>query len=136
MSEERERTSAFDIVLTEPPKEVEVKRIINLTPHPVILVFDDGSTYEVPASGRIARVETVQEVTGYITINEKQFPIMRQKYGEVKGLPEAQEGVLYVVSNVVAQALGGKRPDVVVPADFVRDEQGRIIGCKAFAVIR
>lgn len=54
-------------------------------------------------------------------------------FGEVEGLPEPQEGTIFIVSALVAQALRGVRDDLVIPDDTVRDEQGRIIGCKSFA---
>ena len=119
-------------VIVETPKEVH---LVNLTPHPVVIFFEDGTTHEIPPAGRIARVETVVEKAGNVLVSGKEVPLMKQRYGKVIGLPELQEDVLYIVSNVVAQAVAGKRKDVVIPADFVRDEQGRIIGCKAFAVV-
>ena len=48
----------------------------------------------------------------------------------VTGLPEPQEGVIYLTSTLVAQAVPD-RTDVLVPADLRRDEAGRIIGCGA-----
>ena len=54
-------------------------------------------------------------------------------FGEVDGLPEPQEGTIFIVSALVAQALKGVRNDLVIPDDTVRDEQGRIIGCRALA---
>ena len=54
-------------------------------------------------------------------------------FGEVDGLPEPQEGTIFIVSALVAQALKGARDDLVVPDDTVRDDRGVIIGCKSFA---
>lgn len=48
----------------------------------------------------------------------------------VTNLPEPQEGVTYLTSTLVAQAVPD-RTDVLVPADLRRDEAGRIIGCGA-----
>lgn len=53
-------------------------------------------------------------------------------FGKVENLPEPQEGVVYVVSALVAQAVPD-REDVFIPDDTVRDEQGRIIGVRALA---
>jgi len=51
----------------------------------------------------------------------------------VENLPDPPEGVYYIVSLAVAQA--ARRPDLLVPDDMVRDEQGRILGCRRFAVV-
>lgn len=48
----------------------------------------------------------------------------------VTDLPEAVDGVVYITSTLVAQAVPD-RTDVLVPADLRRDEAGRIIGCGA-----
>jgi adenine/guanine phosphoribosyltransferase-like PRPP-binding protein len=39
--------------------------------------------------------------------------------------------VVYLVSNIVAQAV--RRDDVLIVDDIVRDGEGRILGCRAFA---
>lgn len=54
--------------------------------------------------------------------------------GPVEGLPEPDPAcrVRYIVSRVVAEAARG-RADLLIPDDTVRDEQGRIIGCRALA---
>ena len=54
-------------------------------------------------------------------------------FGEVEGLPAPEDGTLFIVSALVAQALKGVRNDLVVPDDTVRDDRGVIIGCKSFA---
>lgn len=55
-------------------------------------------------------------------------------FGEVEGLPETQEGTIYVVSSLVAQRVPN-RTDVFIPNESVRDDQGRIIGCKSLGRI-
>jgi hypothetical protein hcinC1_00210 len=49
-------------------------------------------------------------------------------YGEVTGLPEFKEGVYYVVSAMVRQALPHRR-DLLSPGQLIRNEQGQPIGC-------
>ena len=78
-------------------------KFINLTPHTINLT--NGTAYA--ASGQVARVanaHTPFDENGVASI----------EWGEVTGLPQPQEGVLYIVSALVAQA--AKRPDVVSPA--------------------
>lgn len=49
-------------------------------------------------------------------------------YGEVTGLPEFKEGVYYVVSAMVRQALP-HRKDLLSPGQLIRNEKGQPIGC-------
>lgn len=103
-------------------------KIVNLTPHDVNIIGEIGEVVQTfPASGELARCSVSREQVDAIN----SVPVNRTVFGEVTGLPEQQEGVVYIVSALVAQAT--KRDDVLIPDDAVRDEQGRIIGCKAFA---
>lgn len=104
-------------------------KVINLTPHTINIVGADGQVVQsFPASGELARCSVDREHVGEVN----GIAVNRTVFGAVTGLPEQQEGVVYVVSALVAQAAKG-RDDVLIPDDTVRDEQGRIIGCRAFA---
>ena len=140
----------------------EVK-FVNLTPHTVTVVGEDGKKIlEVPPSGQVARVEVVKRYLGGIRVGRKYVPVVRSSYGEVQGLPDRCDNCYnyktlcsgapfeaascvkqdpkqyFIVSLIVLQALQGKRKDVVAPdtspAGAVRDEEGRIIGVRAFVV--
>ena len=107
-----------------------MSKFINLTPHAITIVNADGSTLrEIPPSGTVARVAattvTVGELDG--------IPITATDYGQVEGLPEWQVGVYYVVSALVAKR--ALRPDLFIPNESVRDENGRIVGCRSLATI-
>ena len=108
----------------------KVVNLINLTPHDIHLYRGDEFVETVKSSG-IARVsvrsEIIDEIDGY--------PISKNFYGEIIGLPEPQPGVFYVVSALVAQAAAERRTDLLVVNDTVRDEKGQIIGCRGFARI-
>ena len=52
-------------------------------------------------------------------------------FGQVEGLPAPQPGVYYIVSGLVLSA-ASDRPDLLAPGQPVRDEAGRVIGCKAW----
>lgn len=54
--------------------------------------------------------------------------IYENVYGEVTGLPEFEEGVYYVVSAMVRQALP-HRKDLLSPGQLIRNEAGQPIGC-------
>lgn len=105
--------------------------IINLTPHTIHIMPDgpDGQITTIPSSGE-ARAQTTREKAG--TINGIQ--VYRTRFGAVEGLPESQEGTTYIVSSITAQAVP-HRDDVFIPDDIVRDEQGRVIGCRALGRI-
>ena len=106
--------------------------ILNLTPHAIMFVRVDGKpSLIVPASENLARGSAKTVDTG-ITING--IPVTKTEYGEVVGLPDPEEGKIYVVSALVAQRVP-ERTDVFVPSESVRDAEGRIIGCRSLGRI-
>ena len=79
-------------------------QFINCTPHEVVL--NDGTTFE--PSGvcpRISSGYTEPDANGVAT----------PTFGAVEGLPEPQEGTLYIVSGMVLSACKD-RNDLVAPA--------------------
>jgi hypothetical protein len=104
--------------------------IINLTPHDVNIITDAGNI-TIPASGQVARCSTTRQVVDVVDINGVKVQINKTIFGDVDGLPNPVPDTLYIVSTLVAQAC--QRHDLVIPDDSIRDDQGRIIGCKALA---
>ena len=104
-------------------------RFINLTPHPVV-IFTDNDRVKIPPSGVVIRLKEIKEKIG--TVNG--VPIFRKKMVAEEGafLPPQEEGTLYIVSLPVALAFR-ERQDFVIPDDLVRDNEGRVIGCRALA---
>jgi hypothetical protein len=74
---------------------------LNFTPHTILL--NDGR--EFPSMG-VARVSN--------TFTPMKDCLCTVQYGDVQGLPEPQEGVLYIVSAMVLAA--SDRKDLVAPA--------------------
>jgi hypothetical protein len=111
-----------------------VALIYNLTPHPVQILDENNqvlATY--PASGMVMRLK--EDVTPVGSVDN--IPLVEKSFsGEVAGgdMPPAGEDVYYIVSLVVAQAV--KRSDFIVPDDLVRDESGRVIGARRFAIVK
>ena len=106
-------------------------KIVNLTPHSITFFDAAGNAVlTVEPSGQIARCSVAREKIGDIN----GIPVNKSKFGEVENLPEPEEGTIYVVSALTAQAVPD-RPDVFIVDDAVRDEQGRIIGARALAHI-
>jgi len=59
------------------------------------------------------------------------IPLFSRAFGEVIGLPAPAEGVLLIVSALVADA-SPDRLDLVSPGELVRDDKGQPVGCKGF----
>jgi hypothetical protein len=114
----------------------EVK-LVNLTPHEVVVLDANNVVLRVPPSGQVARVAVKEELVG--TVNG--VPVYRTTYGAIEGLPEPEQGTIYIVSLLVLQAMAGKRSDLVAPntsptpLGAVRDAQGRIIGVRSFVTL-
>lgn len=109
-----------------------MSKIINLTPHALTFLDDANNVVlTVPSSG-IARAGQTRVHVRDVDVGGVSLPVCRSTYGAVDGLPEMQDGVVYVVSALTAQACP-ERPDVYITDDPVRDEAGRIIGCRGIA---
>lgn len=106
--------------------------IVNLTPHTIHVYDAEGETRiaTFPSAG-VARVETKHSLAGMS--GELQIPQFVTVYGAVEGLPEPQEGIMFVVSLLVRQALPD-RMDLASPGELIRDEEGLPIGCKGLSV--
>lgn len=105
-------------------------RIVNCTPHDINVVREDGEIVtftrsEAPARCTVERVQ-VWEIDG--------IPLFRSEFGAVENLPEPKDGTRFIVSRVVAEA-ARERHDLLIPDDTVRDEAGRIVGCRGFTQV-
>jgi len=132
--------------------------IINLTPHPVIVLRDDpqgeivGFTGVRPAAkegkfslvaeykpaGPVARAAQRDERVGELEINGTKVPLIRTVFGEPTDLPAPDGETLYVVSIITAQAAkasGRPTDDLLITSDPVRDDKGKFIGVRKFALI-
>lgn len=106
-------------------------QMINLTPHEVTFYDSDGVTVlsTVPSSG-VARAKQLRETIGDVN----GIPVCKTSYGAVEGLPSPKSNTIYIVSVLTAQA-ALDRNDLYIVDDTVRDDAGRILGCKALAKI-
>lgn len=109
-------------------KEV-IMEILNCTPHSLVFVDDAGKVIRtVEPSGILPRVSSAVTIVGDIDGISDEVT----SYGQVVGLPEKREGVIMVVSAMVAARLPD-RDDIRIPGRQVRDDQGRIIGCRSLS---
>lgn len=103
---------------------------INLTPHDIVMRLSNGKDLIIPRSGQVARLKTLQAVEQ--PWGEDMPAVATSTLKGIEGLPDPEEGVIYVTSTLVAQAAAryGRR-DVVSPdtgpESAIRDESGQII---------
>ncbi len=109
-------------------------RLVNLTPHAIVLQSADGSRVTVPPSGTVARV---QSTPGEMrTVEGLPVPVASPtRYGMVEGVPGYPEpGCMYIVSGMVLAALlpwSGGWDHVVAPGTgpndgAIRNDKGQI----------
>lgn len=103
-------------------------KIINLTPHDIVFVNEDGESQVFMASGEVARVEQF-----LFSIGGSKYNLKSCVTGCVEGLPAKDVDTVYIVSSMVREELP-ERDDLWSPTSFIRDEEGKIIGCTAFIV--
>lgn len=105
-------------------------QVLNLTPHSIEVISCDGTvTATFPPSGQVARcaMEFGDEAELFPGV-----PVGTVRYGEVSGLPSPKPGVWLLVSVIVRLACPD-RHDLLVVANEVRDQSGRVVGCRGLA---
>lgn len=102
--------------------------LVNLTPHPIAIYRDrtaeDGPAEVIPPSGTVARIATIDLGTQNSGVAVYELV----EYGHAHDLPPKRDGVVYIVSLVVALAC--HRDDLLAPYLEVRNEAGTMIGCR------
>lgn len=99
--------------------------IVNLTPHTMSIYNEAGDLVtSVPPSGTVARVTTSRTLVGEIG----GVPLYNTTYGTPTDLPDATDGVIYIVSGLFRAAVPD-RTDVWQPGELLRNEAGQPIGC-------
>lgn len=117
--------------MSDVDRSASVVELVNLTPHPVNIRIGDVQV-ELPAADVPARLEGSVEDSGCVLFDGLDIPVVARRYTRVNGLPAEQEGVLYIVSQLVLDFAVG-RDDLVTPAHLIRDASGNVIGCRALA---
>ena len=102
-------------MLNRTEHKVTIFNIVGVNTPDMVLEKYTGEPIRVSCESR--KVGTIEGVDIYENV-----------YGEVTGLPEYVEGVFYVVSAMVRQALP-ERKDLLSPGQLIRNEEGQPIGC-------
>ena len=107
-------------------------RIANLTPHEVKIVDGGNNVVAVFPSDGVARASQHDVLVDEIN----SIPVVKTEFGEVLGLPEPAEDTVFIVSRITVEAAcaqGLSTDDLLITSGAVRDDQGRIVGCRALA---
>jgi len=110
----------------------KVKKIINLTPHPVRILGagENGEDLVIPSDGVLRVAESSRKIAE-IELKHFRIPVYEIEYSGLKE-PTRKPNTIYIVSSVAAMA-APHRDDFYIPAKIVHDNEGRVIGCKGLA---
>lgn len=104
-------------------------KLINKTLHDVHMMDSEGNIIKtLPKAEKPIRLEPKTEIVGDLN----GFPITRTVFGAVKNMPSTVVGTFLIVSRMILKAFPN-RTDLLTPNETVRDEKGRVIGCKSFS---
>jgi hypothetical protein len=96
-----------------------------MTPHVITMIEPNGLRSLISPSGRVIRlreeIRRCGEVDG--------LPVWEKTIKGIEDLPSKMDGVFYIVSSMVAQAV--HRDDFLVP-NAVRNESRQVTGCNGF----
>lgn len=81
-------------------------KLVNLTPHPIVLMRD-GQSVAIPTSGTVARCGVTRERVGAVPVEGLDLPINRTRFGAVEGLPPE-----YRCPHCNCRGCDGSCPDV------------------------
>lgn len=100
-------------------------QLINLTQHIINIYLPSGEIRIVQPSGQVARVSTTEIPLSPLG----DIPVAARKKGRAEGIPDPQEGVAYIVSGMVLEAVP-ERSDVFAPGALLRGPDGQPVGCQ------
>lgn len=125
-----------------------MSKIINLTPHPITICTPSGEVIRtIPVSGWEFRL-----ASGTVSASEQGFsaefngiPLTVTKFGELELVasknntwqekPVLENGNLYIVSQLAKNSPQlVNDPAYAVPAQVVRDAEGKILGCQSLGL--
>ena len=117
-------------------------KVVNATPHVIVLHIAEGIEIRYPLCGNVARVTTKDDPAGNLNDSDGTVvPLIRRTWGEITNLPELQEGQFVIVSSPVLDAAKimchPLLNRMVVPDSgptAIRDENGQVTAVTRFIV--
>ena len=123
-------------------------KIINLTPHVIVILKKEYTVVNgkrvaewvpgisFPPSGTIVTCIGNTETEAFVeTGNSFRIPLTYTHYTPPDNLPPQDPSTLYIVSELVAQ-LCPHRQDFRIVNGVIRDDNGRVIGCRSLGRIK
>jgi hypothetical protein len=121
-------------------------KIINATPHQIVICSNEGVNQDPKTKQFTAEAETVEVlhtlppsgIIPRVAMGNTEaepilgIPVQSVQYGEIEGLPPASPDVFYVVSGLVAAAaVKVGRLDCLAPGALVRNASNpsEVLGC-------
>lgn len=116
--------------------ELYMNKLVNLTPHVINLLTNTGEVVAIEpfSKDNPARVSATLKDCGVFEANGLIFNHTEQEFGDIINLPDAQKGMFFIVSRIVAEA-APERKDLVIVNDLVRDEQGLVSHARSLSFI-
>jgi len=121
-------------------------KLVNLTPHPIVVFDAFGNSVSIPPSGKVARIDMnySSEPVRSVDVPVSDFgvisvPVYDVRKSDIINLPDPEPDTLYITSAIVAEEAARRGyTDVIAPdtTRAVRDEVGNIIGVKGFVRYR
>lgn len=118
------------------------QRLVNLTPHDVVLDLGAGKQLRIPASGVMPRLVLSEGRLETLHVVDPSRPkdsptavplvVGAVLHGVDPPLPDPRPGTVYITSRTLAEHFA-ERTDLVWPDDLVRDAQGRVIAARRLA---
>ena len=109
---------------------IRMTTLANYTPHTALTYRPEGG--EAVVLPQLGSARCAEEYLPAGKFHDGDLPLTLMRYGEVTGLPDPQPGTVFVVSQLVVNALP-ERTDLAFPAGLVRDGEGTIIGFRYLA---
>ena len=110
-------------------------KILNLTPHPIRVVGENGDVTTFPPSGQVLRLIETEILMSVHETSGVRF--VRKAYA-LPDMSFVQADKTYIVSLILIPYLTGIKGDFIAPdtgpQGAIRDSEGRIIGVKGFIV--
>ena len=107
-------------------------KLINLTPHELNIVKEDGTVLTVPKPESGLAIPRLH-VSRQGVYAQEGIKFYLSNYGQVENLPAKVEGVTLIVSAMIRQALP-ERTDLVSPGNLLRNAAGSVIGCEGLDI--